>query len=419
MIGMSPPFIVLYNYGGGLRGLIPAYIMNEIEKRTGLRMAEMVDVFAGPSTGSILNAALNIRDPDTPDKPKYRARHLIRFYMREGANIFPFDRFRQFRGFVRDFNNRTMKIGQLNRLMRHGHYDTSQLHNSLQQLFGDAKLSHSLSSLVIPFYDIAGTSLNTVKEKDETNSSPVHTRNNLAYPGGKGVWMKHIHPHAEAPPPPPPHSVSLFDAVMASCSAPTYFPCHHFYTRDPVSGQVHENHAIDGSIFDNPCVSYHGTLRRHVPAGHDLHMICLGTGVVNKPITKEEWDEFGPIGVVDPANDYPLINIFFQASESALINSFAEDLGHRLFVFNESLHGHYTDPRYPSTSIDNATPENLARMKRFAYMMMENRAADMDDMCHLLVTNRDRKHKEKRSFFKDLQASLRHLGFGGGDDTPG
>lgn len=401
----KPPFVALYNYGGGLRGLIPAYIMNEIEKRTGHGMADMVDIFCGPSTGSILNAALNIRNPDKPDRPKYRARHLIRFYMREGANIFPYDRFRQFRGMIRDFNNRTMKIGQLNRVMRHGHYDRSHLVHSLKKLYGETKLSQSLSGLVIPFYNIAGDSLHALKEQDESDASPVHTRNNLdmSYTAGRAVWARHIHAHKDAIAPPPPQSVGLVDAVLASCAAPSYFPCHAFYMRDPSTGQLGEYHAIDGSIFDNPCISYHGAVRRHIPEGHEFTMIGLGTGVANRPIVKDQWDQYGALGVVDPSNDLPLINIFFQASETALIESFSEDLGDNLYILNKSLFSkNLNDPLYPATSIDDATPDNLERMKNFAYLIMEAYEKEMDALCHTLSLNRDRRLKEKRSYLEGL-----------------
>jgi predicted acylesterase/phospholipase RssA len=400
----KPPFIALYNYGGGLRGLIPAYIMSEIEERTGLRMAEMVDIFCGPSTGSILNSALNVRNPDKPDRPKYRARHLVRYYLREGHNIFPPDRFRQLRGIIHDFNNRTMKIGQLNKIMRRGHYDVSHLKKSLRELFGDTKMAHSLSGLIIPFYNIAGKSLSAIKEADESDASPVHTRNSLdmSFTAGKAVWLRHLQPHKDAPTPPPP-AISMKNAVLASCAAPSYFPCHDFFMRDSLSGELQEYHGIDGSIFDNPCISYHGAIRRHVPDGYEFHMIGLGTGVPTRPITKEKWNELGALGVVDPSNDLPLINILFQAAESALIDSFGEDLGERLYIINQSLYSDTPDdPRYPFSSIDDATPENMERMKSFAYMMMENYAKEMDDICHLLVSNRDRRRKDKRYYFEGL-----------------
>ena len=62
-----------------MRGLIPAHIMSYIEDRTGLQMADMVDIFAGPSTGAILNAALTRPHPDKPDRPMFRADIWLNF----------------------------------------------------------------------------------------------------------------------------------------------------------------------------------------------------------------------------------------------------------------------------------------------------------------------------------------------------
>ena len=62
------PLIALFNYGGGMRGLIPAHFMQKIEETTGLQMVDMVDVFMGPSTGSILNAALTMPHPHDPHR---------------------------------------------------------------------------------------------------------------------------------------------------------------------------------------------------------------------------------------------------------------------------------------------------------------------------------------------------------------
>ena len=166
---LEPPrkktMIALFNYGGGMRGLIPAHIMSRIEDETGLRMADMVDIFCGPSTGSILNAALTLRHPDEPSQPKFRARHMVRFYEREGARIFPPDSIREFRGLIHYFNNRTMKLGKLKALMRHGHYDPSNLGAALEALYGDSLLKDSLRTLIIPNYNIDGEQIQVVEEK--------------------------------------------------------------------------------------------------------------------------------------------------------------------------------------------------------------------------------------------------------------
>ncbi len=57
--------------GGGIRGIIPAMVLAEIERRTGERIAEMFDLIAGTSTGGIL--ALGLTKPGQDGEPEYGA----------------------------------------------------------------------------------------------------------------------------------------------------------------------------------------------------------------------------------------------------------------------------------------------------------------------------------------------------------
>ena len=402
---MSNPdktIIALFTHGGGMRGLIPAHIMTKIEERTGMRMADMVDIFAGPSTGSILNAALTRANPDKPDQPLYRARHLVRFYEREGIKIFPPDDYRNFRCILHDFNNRTLKLSQLNRLFRHGHYDPNNLAIALNALYGDAKLGESLSSLIIPTYNIDSEQLEVAEEKDETGDTPARTVNNFMDQGGHAVWLKNIKQQGPAGAKGCTPEVSLYDAVMASCAAPTYYPCYHFNATFPqnlrkgkITPYQKELSCIDGVIFDNPCISYLGAIRRHVPEDHKLIMIVLGTGYINRSVKKEDWNRYGSLGVVDPVNDLPLINIFFHASESALMESFEEEMGDNLYVFNAVLPNDSDDINIPSTEIDDASPENLKKLNHFAHSIIEEQSDKLDKLCDLLTSHRDAKQSGK------------------------
>ena len=72
--------------GGGIRGLIPALVLAEIERRTGRRIAEMVDLVAGTSTGGILACALTRRGAD--GRPLFTAEELAGIYVEEGPRIF-------------------------------------------------------------------------------------------------------------------------------------------------------------------------------------------------------------------------------------------------------------------------------------------------------------------------------------------
>lgn len=401
--------VALFIHGGGIRGLIPARIMAYIEAQTGLPVADMVDVFCGPSTGAILNAALTLPDPQNPLRPRYRARQMVRFYEREGIRIFRPDSFRQFRGFIHDFNNRVMRLEQLNALVKYGHYDPGNLVRPLQRLYGDHRLKDSLKSLIIPAYSIDGRRPDLNPGTTEIDADTVNSTLNTVDNGGHALWMKHI--KDDLAPGKVQHmatDVGLFDAVMASASAPTYFPCHHFHMRYHGEDQERAYTCIDGSIFDNPAISYLGAIRPHLKPDENLVMIVLGTGYTNRSINREEWDKFGPIGVVDPANDLPLINMFFHASESALTESFHEEMGDNLYVFNKSM----VDPNLhksccPSFEIDNASDENIRRIARFSDMLIDEQQNTLDHICHLLVSNRDRAEPVKtgkNSFFGFLKS---------------
>jgi hypothetical protein len=223
------------------------------------------------------------------------------------------------------------------------------------------------------------------------------------------VWLKHLRSPALNPGNKKPVDVTLHDAVMASAAAPTFFPCHDFSTYDPNDGRWRSIHAIDGSIFDSPCTSFHGAIKHHVPEGAQPVMLCLGTGIPNRPIHKDEWNRFGALGVVDPANDLPLINIFFHATESAMMESFGQELGKNLYIFNRSLLADIPGEVLPSVDIDNATPENMARMARFAQILIEENKTQFDAACHLLVSNRDRRHAEQNDFMASLKRTVHAL----------
>ena len=363
---------ILYNYGGGMRGLIPAHIMSHIEDRTGLAMTDLFDVFSGPSTASILNAALNIPSPHKPDRPRFQAKQMVKFYEREGIKIFPPDRFRDLRALLHDVNNRTIKIGQLEHLFRHGHYSPDYLVKSLARLYGDHTISNTIKSIVIPTYNIDGSTY-----------APKEDENTITDNGGYAVWMKNMKVD-----PAKTHTtdVKLVDAVAASAAAPSFFPCHNF------TADGHNYTGIDGSIYDNPCVSYHGAIRRHLPTNSDVTMVMLGTGNIHRSFTEKKWNSYGGLGIVDPVNNTPLINIMLHASETALMEAFHEYIDGNAHIFNKRLIDHKDGP---DLELDNAEPENLKRLKNFAFELIEEQTKELDDVCQTLVQHHDDQQKEE------------------------
>ena len=78
-----PLFTILSIDGGGIRGIIPAMILAEIESRTGYRIAQMFDLIAGTSTGGVLALGLTIPQSIEVERPKVQSLSA-RLLLREG-----------------------------------------------------------------------------------------------------------------------------------------------------------------------------------------------------------------------------------------------------------------------------------------------------------------------------------------------
>ena len=125
--------------GGGIRGLIPALVLAEIELRTGRRIAEMVDFVAGTSTGGILACALTRPGPD--GRPLFSAEELAGIYVEEGPRIFH-----------RSLLKRILSVeGWVDE-----RYDDEGLDAALERYLGDGTLSEALTDVLVTAYDIHG-----------------------------------------------------------------------------------------------------------------------------------------------------------------------------------------------------------------------------------------------------------------------
>src|SRR5688500_20096318 len=79
--GYLPGVRVLAIDGGGIRGIIPALVLAELERRSGRPVFELFDLIAGTSTGGILACALCAPDP-------LPAEEVAAIYEEEGPAIF-------------------------------------------------------------------------------------------------------------------------------------------------------------------------------------------------------------------------------------------------------------------------------------------------------------------------------------------
>ena len=63
---VAGPFRVLAIDGGGIRGIIPAAVLAELERRLARAIADVFDLVVGTSTGGILALGLTVPDDGRP-----------------------------------------------------------------------------------------------------------------------------------------------------------------------------------------------------------------------------------------------------------------------------------------------------------------------------------------------------------------
>lgn len=71
--------------GGGIFGLIPSILLNNISEKTYKMIPDMFDLFVGVSTGGLVCSILNLPSENPTRKYKYHTQDLIRFYKGERA----------------------------------------------------------------------------------------------------------------------------------------------------------------------------------------------------------------------------------------------------------------------------------------------------------------------------------------------
>ncbi|RDD34793.1 patatin-family protein [Wolbachia endosymbiont of Cylisticus convexus] len=225
--------------GGGIRGIIPAIILAEIEKRTRKRVAEIFDLMAGTSTGGIVIAGLCKKDEQ--GNPQYSANDLVKLYQEYGAYIFKSSFFR--RSILSWFNC--------------AQYPSKNIEYVLHKYFGDDILKNILSNVLITSYDIQ-------------NNCPFFFKS----------WKE--------------GNIKLKDALRAATAAPTYFTPKYLKINHK------EMVLVDGGVFaNNPAACAYASGKRLFP-NDDILLLSIGTGRTDRSIEYANSKRFGKIGWIKP-----------------------------------------------------------------------------------------------------------------------
>jgi patatin-like phospholipase/acyl hydrolase len=223
--------------GGGVRGIIPAVVLGEMERRTGHHPSELFDVIAGTSTGSLLAMSMVIAGED--GRPKYQAASSADAYEAFAPKIFPRERWLQIRGLV------------------HEKYSAAGLEAALQDFLGEVPFSQALVHCFVPTYDLLSQDIHVF----DSARSALNT--------GDDILMRHV--------------------VRGATAAPTYFD--PFVIGPPISD--HKRVLVDGGLYaNNPSMlALTQVARHHVDS--DVLVVSLGTGRTPAQAMSDDGQDWG------------------------------------------------------------------------------------------------------------------------------
>jgi patatin-like phospholipase/acyl hydrolase len=315
------PVRVLGIDGGGIRGIIPAVVLADLEARTGRPVSDLFDLIAGTSTGGILACALT--RPDDEGGPRYRAAELVDLYAEEGPSIFS--------------RNLLKRVTSADGLLDE-RYEDHGLRSALDRYLGDTPLAAARTPIMITAYELeqrfAFFFRSARAQEDET------------------------------------YNFRMADVAHATSAAPTYF--------EPVRATdvagAHTYTLIDGGVFaTNPAMcALVDVIRDRTRDDVDV-LLSLGTGEHTRPIHYGDAKDWGSLEwaprIVDVVFDGVAETVDFEASRL---------LGDRYVRLQRPL-------ETASDDLDDASAKNLAALRAEGEALVRDRAADLDRVAGILV----------------------------------
>ncbi len=321
-------FKVLSIDGGGIRGVIPAVILEYLEEKTGKPISELFDLIVGTSTGGILAAGLAV--PTTGKKPKFSATDLLALYADRGSEIF-----------ARSFWDGVTSAGGL----ADAQYNEKALEKLLAQYMGDATLATCLKPIVLTSYDI---------EK----------RQPYFFKTSKAKKFKDRNHY-------------LRDAARATSAAPTFFEPE---VVPSMAQRSTRRVLVDGGVFvNNPSMCAFTEAFEAGATPEKLMMVSLGTGVATRKLPYDKAKDWGLLQWVRP-----IISVMMDGQADAadyhirrLIPDLAAGKKQRYFRFDTQLDLALDD-------MDAAHAANIEALKAEARQIIDGQGKEFTRLLTLL-----------------------------------
>jgi patatin-like phospholipase/acyl hydrolase len=297
------PFRILSLDGGGIRGVIEAVILAEVEKIVKVPLNRYFDLIAGTSTGSILAAAIALGK---------KSEEIIQLYRQKGKTIFPY--------------TSIFSPQRLSLMLKYGlsapKYSDRGLIEVLQREFGNTKLGDIKSpKLLITAYHTIDRQFIVFKN-----------------------WQTYK-PWINNP---------IWEICVCSSSAPTFFPAHL------LTAESKTYSLIDGGIAaNNPSACAIAEALRLENPIKDIAVLSIGTGDATQTIPFAKVRSWGLIQWIWQGR---LIEVLMDAS--ADVNDYISKQVMNPPEMEDEASPRYfrLQPKIMKDAIDDASDENINRL---------------------------------------------------------
>lgn len=309
--------------GGGIRGIIPALVLAEIEERTGESIANLFDLIAGTSTGGLI--ALALTAPGEEGRPHWSAKGLAGLYEKSGPKIFR-------RGAWQRITSAEGLVDE--------RYPKSGIEDVLHEYVGERRLKDALTDVMVTAYDTKGR-------------FPFFFRSARA----------RVRPDYDFP---------MRVAGRATAAAPIFFEAVRV---EDTTGQ--EYSLVDGGVFaNNPGMCAYVDVIDSDPSA-EVVMLSLGTG----ELTREyPWEQVKGWGLLGWARG-PLIHVIFDGQSDAVDHQL------KMVLDDESywrIQAELTKGR-GSDALDDSSQANIDKLRSTAADLIDEHSSGIDSVCAALL----------------------------------
>lgn len=328
--------LVLSIDGGGFRGIIPAIVLEEIEKRLvrkGIHKPfhRIFDLMAGTSSGGLIVLALCVPRFEGEEWKNFhllggvKPKELVNLYMELGKDIFPhlfkpYTWFKQLSGCK---------------------YSVPPLEQLLGKVFMNTTTQQALTNILIASFDISAMEPLFIRKRLDRRDSEFFMR----------------------------------DAALAATAVPTYYPPAEIKALNfPNKSYC----LIDGGVFCiNPALSAYFEARSLYPRVDRQIILSLGTGMYQNRYTCQEARSWGIPAWINPGKGMPIAEVVGGGQSTSTTQILKEQPDVDFFRFDITL-------EKGRGRMDDTRTNNIHYMVHKAYELIHNQHDEIDRFCAMV-----------------------------------